>query len=185
MALQASAGLLYEIVLVDTNFADGAQRFEFVDALGSAQCRVRTLHMGGMTPDLGCEGGATVGKMLAANTSVTNIELQYSGLGDVGGTALAKGLKVNTALTSINLDNNALGEAGGTALAAALKVNTTLTYIHLGDNALGAVACTALAAALKSNTTLTDIVEFDGNAIPDATTQAIRAAVAKNKEAAK
>lgn len=59
---------------------------------------------------LGEEGAVAVGKMLAANKSVTSINLSNNKLGDVGGAAvgLAGALKVNTALTSFNLGDNGL-----------------------------------------------------------------------------
>lgn len=132
VAKQAKAGLLLEINLQGTMFAEDSQRSEFVDALGSAQCRVQALEMAAM--ELGEEGGVAVGKMLATNTSVTDINLACNKIGDIAGTALAEALKVNTTLTFIDLDGNKLGDVAGTALAEALKVNTALTDIYLRAN---------------------------------------------------
>ena len=41
----------------------------------------------------------------------------------------ARGLAANTSVTSIDLTGNTLGVVAGTALAEALKVNITLTFI--------------------------------------------------------
>ena len=47
-----------------------------------------------------------------------------------GPAALAEGLAANTSVTVVDVSNNNLGREGGKALAAGLKANTTITQVR-------------------------------------------------------
>eukprot|EP00729_Bicosta_minor_P014554 gene14554-biopygen10298 len=132
VAERVKAGLLLEVNMSDTKFKDAAQRAEFVEALGSKECRVRKLDMERM--ELGEDDGAAIGEALKVNTTLTSISLGINNLGEVGVAAIGEALKVNTTLTYIDLKWNNLGEVAGAAIGEALKVNTTLTSIDLDYN---------------------------------------------------
>lgn len=76
VAERVKAGLLLEVNMSDTKFKDAAQRAEFVEALGSKECRVRKLDMERM--ELGEDDGAAIGEALKVNTTLTSIDLDYN-----------------------------------------------------------------------------------------------------------
>lgn len=77
VAERVKAGLLLEISLGATKFKDAAQRAEFVEALGSKECRVRMLDLGAW--DLGGDDGVAIGEALKVNTTLTSIILGGNG----------------------------------------------------------------------------------------------------------
>ena len=120
---------------------------------------------------LGAKGAAALAPALAANGSLTSLNLSsnqlcgldYCGRGTYtaeGITAVADALRVNGSLTSLDLSNNALcGMAtygggtytaeGITAIANALRVNGSLTVANLLGNGLDEESAKMLAEVAK------------------------------------
>eukprot|EP00729_Bicosta_minor_P004981 gene4981-34138_t len=171
VAEQAAAGLLVDIDLSTSQIEDQAQWLEFADALSSDRCRVRTLVMSNML--LGVDGGAALGKVLAANSTLKKLVMQDCGIGELGGVAFAEGLGANQSVTSIDMcrslsevkdEEGLLGPKAGVALGNAFKTNSTLVSINLNFNKLGDAAGTSLGNGLRDNTnTSIEILNLEGN----------------------
>ena len=71
---------------------------------------------------------------LKTNTSLTELNIAYTGIGNKGAKALAYMLKNNSTLTELNISYNNINDEGTQALAEALKTNTTLTKLDLSKN---------------------------------------------------
>ena len=62
--------------------------------------------------ELGDEGAAYAGLLLASNTTLTSLDLSCNGMGAGGGEALAHGLKANSSLTQLSLAGNSVRSLG-------------------------------------------------------------------------
>ena len=139
---------------------------------------------------LGAEGAAALAPALAANGSLTSIDLssnQLCGLNwkgegkytTVGISAIADALRVNGALTALNLSSNWIGghwdggyivstPEGPKAIADALRVNGVLTALDLSSNYLKDEGVSAVCEAIQSNkeTKLASLNFFQNNIGP-------------------
>ena len=102
-------------------------------------------------------GVATISEVLKVNTCLTNLNLMRTGIGASGVAAISEALKVNTCLTNLNLSLNNIGASGAAAIPEALKVNTCLTNLNLNSNEIGASGAAAISGALKVKTCLTHL----------------------------
>ena len=100
---------------------------------------------------------AAFSQALAANTSLTTLDLSQNSIGDEGATSLSQALALNTTLTTLTLSQNSIGTEGATSLSQALAVNTSLTTLHLSWNSIGAVGANLLSQSLAVNTSLTTL----------------------------
>ena len=100
---------------------------------------------------------AAFSQALAANTSLTTLDLSQNSIGDEGATSLSQALALNTSLTTLTLSQNSIGAEGATTLSEALAVKTSLTTLHLSWNSIGAEGATSLFQALAVNTSLTTL----------------------------
>jgi len=95
--------------------------------------------------------------VLAANTSITELNLRLCSITDKGGVKLGEALKTNSTLTWLNIAKNYIEEEGGQAIGEGLKTNSSLTYLNISGNDFGAGGGAALGEALKTNTSLTHL----------------------------
>jgi hypothetical protein len=95
------------------------------------------------------------------NTTVTNFNLSYIGIGDESASVLANALKMNTSLNYIDLCSNAIGDEGAVALVDALKVNTSVISIDLSDNAINESKFAIVKDLLARNERLRCVFLFD------------------------
>merc|ERR1712014_326607 len=86
-----------------------------------------------MGTNIGEDGAAAIGSLLAATTSLKWLSVARNNIGEAGCAAIAKGLETNTSLLKIQL--NACNITG-VALAKALETNATLRSCHLEGNSL-------------------------------------------------
>ncbi len=100
---------------------------------------------------------ASFAEALKVNTTLTQLDLYSSNIGDAGAAFLAEAIKVNTKLTQFSLSNNNIGSAGAASVSEAIKVNTTLTKLFLYRNNIGDAGAASLSEAIKVNTTLTEL----------------------------
>ena len=94
-------------------------------------------------------------QQLAANTSITSLDLNFNQISDAG----ARYLATNTSITSLNLSCNKIGPAGAKALAN----NTSITSLDLDMNKIKEAG----AKALAESTSITSL-KLAGNEIRDA-----------------
>lgn len=104
--------------------------------------------------------GVAIGTALKANTSLTELNVRESALGDEGVNALVAGLldaaEGQSALSFLDLSINGFGKASAASLASLLKRGgSKLARLNLEGNELGSEGTQMLAAALPENTTLT------------------------------
>eukprot|EP00993_Chasmostoma_nieuportense_P000614 NODE_1566_length_1456_cov_61.454477_g1485_i0.p1 GENE.NODE_1566_length_1456_cov_61.454477_g1485_i0~~NODE_1566_length_1456_cov_61.454477_g1485_i0.p1 ORF type:complete len:439 (+),score=151.06 NODE_1566_length_1456_cov_61.454477_g1485_i0:63-1319(+) len=103
-----------------------------------------------------CGSGDTNAKILAEilekNTTITELDLKYNGIGVNGLRAFSGALRRNKHLQRLYLGHNAFGSEGGFCLADAVAENTTLQILDVSHNGLGWPCTQAIrqAAALHS-----------------------------------
>ncbi len=131
---------------------------------------------------------------LAANSSITFLDVSFNQIGDVGAKALAA---ANTIITTLNMEGNRIGDEGAKALAA----NATFTTLKVSINQIGVEGAKALAAnetlrtlnvssdgigeegikALAANKTLTSL-DVRGNEISTEWQEQLDQAIARNNQ---
>ena len=81
---------------------------------------------------LGAEGAAALAPALAANGSLTALDLSANKLKDKGVSAVCKAIQSNkeTKLATLNFRSNEIGPVGANALAAMVVVTGSLTKME-------------------------------------------------------
>ncbi|XP_068732896.1 NLR family CARD domain-containing protein 3-like [Montipora capricornis] len=128
---------------------------------------------------IGDTGAAALAKAVEINSTLTKLHLSDNGIGVSGAAALAKAVEINSTLTTLNLSDNVIGDSGAAALAKAVEINSTLTTLNLSDNVIGDSGAAALAKAVEINSTLTTL-NLPSNRIGDSGTAALAKAVEIN-----
>ena len=130
--------------------------------------------------NIGATKATALGRALRLNTSLKELNLTRSMIGDDGATALGVALQHNTALMVLMLFGNNIGVEGATALGAALQKNSTLMVLDLGGNNIGDEGATALGEALQRNTSALTALDFRLNKIGDVGATALGMALQLN-----
>ena len=100
------------------------------------------------------EDTLNLGRMMEATTSLTELSLFNSSIGNVEAIVLSASLKKNTSLLLMALSGCGIGDKGILAIAEALKENKTLLRLDMSRNSLTTVGWNALAEALRFNRSL-------------------------------
>jgi len=104
---------------------------------------------------IGDAGAAALGDALRTNATLSTLELgSGNNIRGAGAVALANALRTNTTLTTLALHGNCISDAGAAAVLKSLRSNTAITTLTLGGNDISVAGATALADALRTNTTL-------------------------------
>ncbi|KAF9021859.1 hypothetical protein BGZ52_001384 [Haplosporangium bisporale] len=106
---------------------------------------------------IGSKGAQALAEALMINLTLANLYLQDNPIGDNGAQALSQALKKNSSLTTLDLWGNSIGGSGAQALGKALKTNSTLATLDLQFNSIGENGAQALGEALKINSPLTTL----------------------------
>jgi Ran GTPase-activating protein (RanGAP) involved in mRNA processing and transport len=106
------------------------------------------------------EQAKELGSAIAANHTLTTLNLCGTCVGDDVAVALAAALMQNKSLTTLDLSHCGIGDIGTQALAETLKHNKTLTTLKLARNNIGSDGLRALCEALQENLTLA-CISFD------------------------
>ena len=122
---------------------------------------------------LGAEGAAALAPALAANGSLTSLNLssnQLCGLDNRGRgtyteegiTAIADALRVDGGLTALDLSSNDLKDEGVSAVCEAIQSNkeTKLASLNFMDNGIGPVGANTVAAMVAVTGALTQVLDF-------------------------
>ena len=128
---------------------------------------------------IGGTGAAALAKAVEINSTLTQLYLSWNGIGDSGAAALAKAVEINSTLAVLSLSFNEIGDSGAAALAKAVEVNSTLTKLDLSFNEIGDSGAAALAKAVEVNSTLTELY-LSRNEIGDTGAAALAKAVEVN-----
>jgi Ran GTPase-activating protein (RanGAP) involved in mRNA processing and transport len=128
--------------------------------------------------NLGDAGVTQIAEALKENKTLTRLNIGSNDIRDV--TPIAAMLKENKTLTTLDLRGNRIEDAGVTQIAEALKENKTLTTLDLVNNRIGGAGAILIAAILKENKTLTSL-HLRGNQIEDEGITQIAAALETNK----
>jgi Ran GTPase-activating protein (RanGAP) involved in mRNA processing and transport len=97
-------------------------------ALAARGCALRTLNAS-HNDKLNHADVAALSRGLAANATLTRLNLGFSGVCPRGAAALADALARNTTLQALNLLGNGVGDDGARALAGALRKNNALAML--------------------------------------------------------
>ena len=88
---------------------------------------------------------------LAADESVTEVDLAFNTVEMAGAEHVAHMLQRNKTLTELNLRSNKIGQLGGRILAEALKKNKVLRVMGLADNLVTGPVISDVAAQLNGS----------------------------------
>lgn len=106
---------------------------------------------------IGDSGAASISQILKDNSSLTDLNLRFNDICASGAASLAEALEANSSLTTLNLCGNKIGNTGAAPLSQALKASRSLTHLNLSGNKIGASGMALLSRALKANSSLTDL----------------------------
>ena len=121
---------------------------------------------------LGDDGASAIARGLAANRSVSALWLRSNGIGDPG--AIALGYAMATCrLELLWLWTNNVGDAGALSLARGLQASTTMRKLNIAKCNVGDEGCGAFAAALAGTSAPFEDIMFDTNPIGDAGVSAL------------
>ena len=143
----------------------------------AANSTVTKLNLSGSK--IGGTGAAALAKAVEINSTLAVLRLSFNEIGESGAAALAKAVEINSTLTTLNLSYNEIGDSGAAVLAKAMEINLTLTILHLGRNKIGYSGAAALAKAVEINSTLTEL-DLSENGIGDSGAAALAKAVEIN-----
>lgn len=99
-------------------------------ALNASQVQIVSTQNGG-----GGDDAALVwASIIAENTSLLDLQLNFNFMTDVGAAAIAAALPKNNTLLYLRLDANEITQAGARAIIDALHKNDSIIYVDLSDN---------------------------------------------------
>jgi serine/threonine protein kinase/Ran GTPase-activating protein (RanGAP) involved in mRNA processing and transport len=140
-----------ECILVSTS----GRSVETTEAV--ALCNALTGHPSVQTVNLnggqiGDDGAAAAGRLLAANNIITNMLLSHNNITSAGADMLAARLVNNTGLVHLELNNNgALGDSGAASITTALLGHPNLKILSLARTNLGDEGVEAVALLIVAN----------------------------------
>ncbi|CAN8001307.1 unnamed protein product [Ixodes hexagonus] len=143
---------------------------ESIKCLSECLCKNQTLEelclVGvGLSSGVGC---ASLGALLAVNTSITWLSLSENCIGDEGADSIAAGVRNNTALKVLVLESANVGADGVGVLADAVLTRSGVLTVKLGKVRLAGTESRRLALKLK-NTKAREHVEvfWDSSSVAD------------------
>ena len=102
-------------------------------------------------------GALAISQALAANSSLTYLDLRDNSIGDGGASSLSRALTAKSSLTHLYLSHNSISDFGASSLSQALAASSFLIYLNLRNNSIGDSGAASFANALKTNTSLTSL----------------------------
>ena len=104
-------------------------------------------------------GAVSLGRALAINNSLEDLNLSRNCIRQRGAVAICKGLQDNGCLSRLDVSCNGFGYEGSLAVGELLKANSTLTELDLSANRIDWLAIPLIASGLANNTTLQILTE--------------------------
>ncbi|ORY46887.1 RNI-like protein [Rhizoclosmatium globosum] len=127
---------------------------------------------------LGPKGAEAVAAVLESNSTIVYLDLSDNWI-ESGGATIGRSLQINRTLTFLNLANNKLSLQGGTEMAEMLAFNGTLKTLILSGNRFGDKEASLLAEGLKQNSSL-QAIDLSHNQIGDLGALALGAGLVAN-----
>ena len=106
---------------------------------------------------IGNSGAAFISQALKDNSSLTDLNLNENGIDASGAASLAEALEGNSSLAILDLRWNSFRTSGAVVLSRALEANSSLTFLDLSYNLIGSTGVASLSQALKANSSLTNL----------------------------
>lgn len=86
----------------------------------------------------------SIAEALKINTSLEELTLSLSGIGDTGAQRFAEALASNSSLKKLNISSGFISDTGALALANALKTNESLKNLDVSEHEIGITGILAL-----------------------------------------
>ena len=106
---------------------------------------------------LGNSDAVSVSQVLAANSSLTSLDLSGNAISQSGASCLSHSLIANSSLTSLYLSGNIIGDDGASCLSQSLIANSSLTTLDLSGCSISQSGASCLSHALITNSSLTSL----------------------------
>ena len=103
---------------------------------------------------LGEDRWRELGEALSDNSTLTNLDLGYCGITAAGAAHLAEGVGKSASLATLDLWSNKIGDSGAQALCAALVATSTLTSLNLRNCRITAAGVAHLAEGVGKSASL-------------------------------
>jgi hypothetical protein len=126
-------------------------------------------------------GGRAIARMLAVNTTLTDLNLSWNKIRKDSALSLVKCLARNRTITALNISNNNIGDYAVQHLANALRTNNVMTFLDISYNGVLPKGAIVMAHALEENKTMLDC-SFEGNCIGEAGGKALLRAMRQAAE---
>jgi Ran GTPase-activating protein (RanGAP) involved in mRNA processing and transport len=142
---------LQELTLSENMLGDDG-----VEILAQGLSRNRTLQLLDLRSNgIGKEGVKVFSQVIQKSVSLVNLSLAMNEIDDEGISILSESLtNTDTSLRELNLSETGIGEKGAMALAHMLLTNTSLCDLNLSCNSIGSFGASSIASALEHNDTL-------------------------------
>ena len=130
--------------------------------------------------EVGDVGAAVISVVLEKNSSLTDLDFSFNGVNSDGASSLSRALTKNSSLTALNLGGNKfIKDTGAYSLSQALKANSFLTSLDLEGDSIGDDGSSSLSEALTANSSLT-FLGLSRNGIGDAGASSLSEALTAN-----
>ena len=130
--------------------------------------------------EVGDVGAAVISVVLEKNSSLTDLDFSFNGVNSDGASSLSRALTKNSSLTALNLGGNKfIEDIGAYSLSQALKANSFLTSLDLEGDSIGDDGSSSLSEALTANSSLTSL-DLRDNSIADVGASSLSMALKAN-----
>ena len=95
---------------------------------------------------IAANGAKSLGRALSVNSSLEELNISWTSIGDEGVAHIANALQTNTTMKVLNVEHCGMSCKGAESLARALSVNSSLKMLYLsgnkvGDDGIAHIAC--------------------------------------------
>ncbi|XP_052764022.1 glutamate-rich protein 3-like isoform X3 [Mya arenaria] len=159
--------------------ADEGQAVKY-DNSAEEGCNIKQMDLGDCK--IGDAGIAEISRFLESNKTLTSLNLNGNKeISPSGWERLGQAFKKNTTLKNLSLDHTDIGDAGIESLAKGLRVNIGLRSLELEHNALTEKGGQILRDLVRENTSIIDLTIISGNQVSENMQDEIKKYLALNK----
>ena len=127
-------------------------------------------------------GAKSLGRALSVNSSLEELDISYTSIGDEGVAHIANALQTNTTMKLLNVELSDISCKGAESLARALSVNSSLEELNISYNFVGDDGIAHIAIALPINNSLISLTYtfLCDDTVTDKAALSLAVALAKN-----